>query len=268
MSVHPTDADARFVRTTERRFRERIGLEPVVATFLGIHDHDAEMQSASREQVEALTAFHRATVDEMERFTADELSPDHRLDRDLAIHQSRLALHELTERRSWEKRAGAAEEIGEALFPLFTRDFAPFDERLASIAGRLEAAPQLLAEAQQRVTDPVRLIALSAHVGRAIYDGESADLGLLRGSSAFSPALRKLEQEFEKIRFEMQEERVRRLFDQGRQRPGLVFDEARRILWMYTSREVYRMLVRESGWSPDRYQEWLSQTLLEALVAP
>jgi hypothetical protein len=28
------------------------------------------------------------------------------------------------------------------------------------------------------------------------------------------------------------------------------------------------MLVRESGWSPDRYQEWLSQTLLDALVAP
>ncbi len=157
MSVHLTDADARFARTVERRFRERIGLEPVIATFLGIHDHDAEMHSASREQVEALTAFHRATVDEMERFTADELSADHRLDRDLAIHQSRLALHELTERRSWEKRAGAAEEIGEALFPLFTRDFAPFDERLASIAGRLEAAPQLLAEAQQRVTDPVRL---------------------------------------------------------------------------------------------------------------
>jgi AcrR family transcriptional regulator len=127
---------------------------------------------------------------------------------------------------------------------------------------------QFVQSTLQGVTDPVRLIALSAHVARAIYDGESADLGLLRGSSAFSPALRKLEQEFEKIRFEMQEERVRRLFDQGRQRPGLVFDEARRILWMYTSRDVYRMLVRESGWSPDRYQEWLSQTLLEALVAP
>lgn len=157
MSVHQTDADARFARTVERRFRERIALEPVTATFLGIHDRDAELAPASREQVEALTAFHRATIEEMERFTADELSPDHRLDRDLAIHQSRLALHELTERRSWDKRAGAAEEIGEALFPLFTRDFAPFDERLASIAGRLEAAPRVLAEAQQRVSDPVRL---------------------------------------------------------------------------------------------------------------
>src|SRR5215207_2440437 len=82
----------------------------------------------------------------------------------------------------------------------------------------------------QGVSDPVRLVALSAHVARAIYEGESAELGLMRGSSAFSPALRKLEQEFEKIRFDMQEERLKRLFDQRLEKPGLPFAAARRIL--------------------------------------
>lgn len=116
------------------------------------------------------------------------------------------------------------------------------------------------------MTDPVGLIALTAHVARAIYESESSELGLLRGASAFSPAVRKLEQEFEKIRFNMQEERVRLLFAQSKQAKGLEFDEARRILWMYTSRDVYRMLVHESGWTPDRYQQWLSDTLVNALV--
>jgi AcrR family transcriptional regulator len=116
------------------------------------------------------------------------------------------------------------------------------------------------------VTDPVRLIALSAHVARAIYESESAELGLLRGVSAFSPALRKLEQEFEAMRFEMQEERVRLLFAKAKQRQGLKMNEAQRILWMYTSREIYRMLVHEGGWTPDQYQQWLSETLLSALV--
>jgi AcrR family transcriptional regulator len=116
------------------------------------------------------------------------------------------------------------------------------------------------------VTDPVKRIALTAHVARAIYEGESSELALMRGVSAFSPALRKLEREFEKIRFEMQEERVRLLFAQARHRRSLAFDEARRILWMYTSRDVYRMLVHEGGWTPDRYQEWLSDTLVTALV--
>lgn len=117
------------------------------------------------------------------------------------------------------------------------------------------------------VTDPVRLIALSAQVARAIYEGESADLGLIRGASAFSPALRKMEQEFEAMRFEMQEERIQLLFTAARQRKGLALDEARRILWMYTSRDVYRMLVHEGGWTPDQYQQWLSDTLLTALVS-
>lgn len=117
------------------------------------------------------------------------------------------------------------------------------------------------------VADPVQLIARSAQIARAIYEGESAELGLMRGSSAFSPALKKLEREFEKVRFDMQEDRVRRLFEAHRAKEGLTVDDARRILWMYTSRDVYRMLVHEGGWSPERYQEWLSQTLLATLVS-
>ena len=116
------------------------------------------------------------------------------------------------------------------------------------------------------VTDPVRLVMLTAHVARAIYEAESSELGLMRGASAFSPALRKLEQEFEKLRFDMQEERIRLLFSHSKQRRGLGLDEARRILWMYTSRDVYRMLVHEGGWTPDQYQQWLSDTLVNALV--
>ena len=116
------------------------------------------------------------------------------------------------------------------------------------------------------VTDPVRLISLSAHVARAIYESESTELGLLRGASAFSPALRKLEQEFEAMRLEMQEEHVMLLFAKAKQRKGLKINEAQRILWMYTSREIYRMLVHEGGWTPDQYQQWLSDTLLSTLV--
>lgn len=59
---------------------------------------------------------------------------------------------------------------------------------------------------------------------------------------------------------------MRLLFDQGKQAEGLGFEQARRILWMYTSRDVYRMLVQEGGWPPDRYQTWLSETLVRTLV--
>ena len=116
------------------------------------------------------------------------------------------------------------------------------------------------------IKDPVEAIARTAHVARAIYESESSDLGLLRNVSGFSPALRKIEEEFERTRFAMQEDRLRRLFRAGKAKRGLSREEARRILWMYTSRDVYRMLVVEGGWTPDRYEEGLEQTLVAALV--
>ena len=128
--------------------------------------------------------------------------------------------------------------------------------------GSFQSAQKLF----ESVSDPVRLVALTSQVARAIYESESSDLGLLRHTSGFSPALRRIEQEFERMRYDMQGKRLAMLFDAGKARPGLSLDDARRILWMYTSRDIYRMLVHDGGWSPERYQEWLSRTLLEALV--
>lgn len=124
-------------------------------------------------------------------------------------------------------------------------------------------------EAQQRlvgVTDPVRRIALTAHVARAIYEGESAELSLLMKASAFSPELRKTQKAFETLRREMQRERIDALFRAGRARRGLDRETAASILWMYTGRDVYHKLVHESGWPPDKFQAWLEQTLLESLT--
>ena len=116
-------------------------------------------------------------------------------------------------------------------------------------------------------TDPERLIALTPAVSRAIYEGEARELGVLRDIAAYSPILRAIEREFEDIRYANQEQRVRDLFAAGRARPGLTVARARRILWMYTSRDVYRMLVTEGGWTPAAYERWLRETLLATLVA-
>jgi AcrR family transcriptional regulator len=53
------------------------------------------------------------------------------------------------------------------------------------------------------VTDPLQRVALSAHVARAVYEGESSELSLLMKSSAFSPELRKAQQAFEVLRRKM-----------------------------------------------------------------
>jgi AcrR family transcriptional regulator len=116
--------------------------------------------------------------------------------------------------------------------------------------------------------DPVELIALTAGVARAIYEGETRELGLIREIAAYSPTLRAIEKEFDDIRYEAQHQRIKQLFASKRARKGLELHAARRILWMYTSRDVYRMLVTDGRWTPDEYEAWLRETLLTALVGP
>jgi AcrR family transcriptional regulator len=116
------------------------------------------------------------------------------------------------------------------------------------------------------VDDPVRLVELTAGVARAIYQAESAELGVLRGAAAFSADLRETEAEFEDIRRRMQKDRLDRLFAAGLARRDLGLAEAQQVMWMLTSRDIYRMLVHDGGWSPDQYQAWLARTLVESLV--
>jgi uncharacterized protein (DUF885 family) len=153
----PSDSDARFDRTVERWFRERLALQPELGTYHGMHEHDHRLSGGTREQFEAEAAFHRAAISEMERFGSQELSADRALDRDLLIHEARLYLHELDERQGWRAASNAAQRIGDALFPIFTRNYAPLAERLEAMTARLEAAPGYLAESRTRVDQPVRL---------------------------------------------------------------------------------------------------------------
>jgi len=135
----------------------------------------------------------------------------------------------------------------------------------ASMFGpRYQAARQVL----DGVTDPVLLIELTGRVARAIYEAESEELGLLRGASTFSADLRGLEAEFENLRRDMQKARLELLFAHGRARSGLDFARAQQLLWMYTGRDIYRMLVHDGGWTPDEFEAWLSRTLVAALVEP
>ncbi len=121
-------------------------------------------------------------------------------------------------------------------------------------------------ERLRTIDDPVGQLRMTAEIARSIYEGESREIGLLRGSAAFSPELKAIEREFERRRFELQGDRIDRLAAAGLLRPGMTPRQARDIMWMYTSRELYRMLVTESKWTPKAYEAWLADTLVEALT--
>src|SRR5437016_4120192 len=117
-------------------------------------------------------------------------------------------------------------------------------------------------------SDPETRLRLAAPIARQIHDAQSATFDLLRGAGVVAPELAKLERQREGLRYERQERMIISLRDAGRLRPELDYATARDIFWMLTGRDVYRMLVRERGWSSQKYQDWLADTLVRSLLTP
>jgi uncharacterized protein (DUF885 family) len=150
--------DDRFYDLVEARFRRLMRDNPIAATFFGIHAFDDELGDGGRETLLSELAADHAHLAAIEALDASALSPAVRFERDLEIHNLRRGIFETGELRVWERRSLALDTIGDGLFLLFARDFAPLAERLDAITGRLEGVPRHLDEARTRSSEPqVRL---------------------------------------------------------------------------------------------------------------
>jgi AcrR family transcriptional regulator len=108
----------------------------------------------------------------------------------------------------------------------------------------------------------------AARIARQIHDAQREGFDLLRGAGVVAPELARLEQERERIRYEREKAMIISLRDAKRLRPGLTYRAGRDILWTLTGSDLYRMLVRERGWSSQKYQDWLADTLVHSLLSP
>src|SRR6266700_1840415 len=117
-------------------------------------------------------------------------------------------------------------------------------------------------------SDPETRLRLAAPIARQIHDAQSATFDLLRGAGVVAPELAKLERQRERLRYERQQRMIISLRDAGRLGPELDHATARDIFWKLTGRDVYRMLVRERGWSSQKYQDWLAGNLVRSLLIP
>ena len=150
--------DGRLYDLVETRFRRIVRDNPIVGTYLGIHTEDHRLGDGSRDAVLAELAADKVHLAAVEALDPGALSASARLERDLEIHNLRRSIFDTEVVRIWERRSTALDTIGDGIFLIFAQDFAPLPERLASIAGRLEAIPVYLDQSKTRATVPqVRL---------------------------------------------------------------------------------------------------------------
>ncbi|MEI7742937.1 MAG: DUF885 domain-containing protein [Chloroflexota bacterium] len=146
--------DGRLYDLVETRTRRLLHDNPVLASSLGIHTEDSRLGDQSRDAVLAEIAADTAHLAAVEALDDAELSPEARFERDLEVHNVRLALFTADVARQWERRSMAAGELGDAVFLLFARGAASLGERIERITDRLEAAPALLTGARTRAAGP------------------------------------------------------------------------------------------------------------------
>ncbi len=59
---------------------------------------------------------------------------------------------------------------------------------------------------------------------------------------------------------------ARALVAGGRVRPALRLSDVRDVLWLYSSPELFDLLVRKRHWSVDRYSRFLAAAMIDALL--
>jgi AcrR family transcriptional regulator len=115
---------------------------------------------------------------------------------------------------------------------------------------------------------PRKRLEIAARISRQLYDAEKTQLSFLRGASILDPVFKGLEIERERRRYQRQKETVEAMAEECVFKDGLSLSKIRDILWAFTGRDFYRMLVVERGWSSDEYEKWLAEWLIQALLAP
>jgi uncharacterized protein (DUF885 family) len=133
-------------------------INPTWATSIGAHAHDDRWPDLTETGRRERLAFIDRWLEVFRGMT--DLGGDEAIDRDLLIGELEAAQFSETELReeTWNPLDWVY-LLGDGLFTLLAREFAPLDVRLASVAGRLEGIPA--------VTEAARAT-LVGHAGRPV----------------------------------------------------------------------------------------------------
>ncbi len=123
-----------------------------------------------------------------------------------------------------------------------------------------------LVEKSIQAKSPQDRLRFSSKIARQMYDAERTQMGVFRGAAVLAPEFKDLEKEREMRRYIRQEVTIKAMAKDKSLAKGLSIPKARDILWTFTGRDIYRMLVVEQGWSSDEYEKWLGQLLVKTLV--
>ena len=115
-------------------------------------------------------------------------------------------------------------------------------------------------------TDPVAVLRGWGQFTTEVAPQVAPIMLLIRAATATDPEIAALLVEADHQRRTRMRHSARRLQRRGWLRPGVTLSQATDILWTYSSTELYELLVIKSGWTINRYGQFVGDALIAALL--
>jgi uncharacterized protein (DUF885 family) len=154
-SPRPTE-DQKFEALARNYIERLLEMNPEWATNLGEHRYDHRMNDYSLAAVERDRQFTRMYLDSLVAIDTNRLSTVNRIDFKIMRANLEAILFQLDTLKEYEWNP-LVYNIGNGIYALIARDFAPLKERLLDVQERLQAIPQIIEHAKANLKNPPRV---------------------------------------------------------------------------------------------------------------
>src|SRR5258706_129505 len=151
------DQTKRLEKLEKDFFKEWLHRKPLLGTALGFHDdYDDKMPDGSLERQLDDIKFLQRTLSEFEKVEPKKLAPLQAVSRDFAIHLLKNWIFDRDVLRFWETQPEAPTVLGQSIFQILSRNYAPLGQRMRAIMKRLEKMPKYIDASRSRLRTPVK----------------------------------------------------------------------------------------------------------------
>jgi uncharacterized protein (DUF885 family) len=147
--------DKKLDNLSKEFFEYLLKFHPPSATLSGIHDYDEEMPEGTPESIEEFHRKRKTFYEQVKSIDPEQLSFNGKIDREALLNSFGIDifLDETCER--WRSHSLFSTEVAGAIHLLFTKEFAPLEERMSLIAARMEKSSRFLENRKKILTDPI-----------------------------------------------------------------------------------------------------------------
>ena len=152
----PPSQDTEFEALAGQYVESLLERYPEFATSLGDHRYDARLNDYTADAVAAGIAWNQAYLKRTDGIDPARLSPGHAVDFEILRNHLRFSIwsDEVLGEHEWNPlRYG----VGNALYSLLAREFAPIEERLANLRERLLGVGAVVEAAKANLSNPPRV---------------------------------------------------------------------------------------------------------------